>query len=186
MQGCDGVEVGVTGVERRASTYALPRWCIITVAHDSVFRGDNDELVDQLIAACREHRASPATPLPGFGRALKPYFADEECVPLPSGNKQRPYSMSHSDDSCSKRLRNRGTSPKKVTSTKRFSAPPFPGACHEKTMPFAAPACPGIFSSPNPRELPTPSMTLFKRATSPSSGASMTAHQPQMLLVGAA
>eukprot|EP00798_Chlamydomonas_sp_ICE-L_P016896 gene16896-23172_t len=157
-----------------------------------LFRGDDDVLVDQLISASMEHKTVPDVPLPGFGRDLQPYFAEGEFVPPPSpvvrksskdscknssrstspkaqpmpaskgsmnmktlapnsaSGAARPYNKpSKLDQNCATR---RGTSPKKNA----YNAP---------IDLSSQPACPGMFSSPNPRELPKPSMTLFKRAT---------------------
>ncbi|KAG1656023.1 hypothetical protein FOA52_005651 [Chlamydomonas sp. UWO 241] len=51
-------------------------------AKSSMFRGDNEELLDHLIFACHEHKTK--APLDGFGRVLQPYFS-EDPGPVPCG-----------------------------------------------------------------------------------------------------
>jgi hypothetical protein len=48
----------------------------------SMFRGDNEELLDHLLFACHEHKSKPM--MEGFGRALTPYFAEDQ-GPVPCG-----------------------------------------------------------------------------------------------------
>mmetsp|Transcript_36319 Transcript_36319/g.78319 ORF Transcript_36319/g.78319 Transcript_36319/m.78319 type:complete len:197 (+) Transcript_36319:176-766(+) len=59
-----------------------------TMNKTTIFRGDNEELLDNLIYACHEHKANK--PLEGFGRELEPFFKPgEELGPLPTAtNKQ--------------------------------------------------------------------------------------------------
>eukprot|EP00798_Chlamydomonas_sp_ICE-L_P007238 gene7238-347_t len=160
-----------------------------TPAASKVFRGDNDCLVGQLIAACHEHKEVSTAPLPGFGRELQPYFAEGEFIPLPSA--PRMHSGSNNSTRASSPRQQAAPAPankraalagRQVTKANINHLPctmkPLDSSCHAKknlaqskypqlVAPVSVPACPGIFSSPNPRELPVPSMNLFKRATSP-------------------
>eukprot|EP00798_Chlamydomonas_sp_ICE-L_P004570 gene4570-14750_t len=229
-----------------------------TSVASKVFRGDNDCLVDQLIAACHEHKEVSTAPLPGFGRELQPYFAEGEFVPplrlrslpqnsgsnnstrasspkqqagpAPANKKAAPsgpqvIKADSNQPSCTtspapptKKAASSGrqvikadnnqpscaTSPAPANKKAASSVPQVIKAdnnqpsCMKKPLDNSSrvkknlaqskyptsmanvslPACPGIFSSPNPRELPVPSMNLFKRATSPP------AHCPGFLLMG--
>eukprot|EP00798_Chlamydomonas_sp_ICE-L_P007237 gene7237-346_t len=160
-----------------------------TPAASKVFRGDNDCLVDQLIAACHEHKEASSAPLPGFGRELQPYFAEGDFIPPPSALRMISGSNNSTRASSPKQQAapapaNKRAAPtgRPVTKANNNQLPcpkkPLDSSCRAKknlaqskypqlVAPVSVPACPGIFSSPNPRELPVPSMNLFKRATSP-------------------
>lgn len=166
-----------------------------------VFRGDDDSLVDVLIAACHEHKA-PSAPLPGFGRELQPYFDENEDVPLPSNCGRKPSSSSpkrnvprapaRQDSKVSATHKAAGPARRAAAATANntaastiavagkasasnavMSANAKGGSNKRGISPMTGsspPACPGMFSSPNPQELPKPSSKLFKRATSPAPG----------------
>lgn len=159
-----------------------------------VFRGDDDSLVDQLIAASQEHKISTA-PLPGFGRELKPYFEEGEFVPPPSAVKRTSPARTDTPVSSDPAQRANNFS---IASAAPVSAPvlgkkkksmtvdivkknvtkgKFPCAPPPVQATPGAPACPGIFSSPNPQLLPKPSLSLLKRATSPPPSNCMVANQ---------
>lgn len=155
-----------------------------------VFRGDGDDLVDALVEACKPV-SRPS--LEGFGRTLTPYFGSSE--PLgqeesgsakpsnkrkgspPNLQRTRPASSDKlpSQTGLSKLPRSNPVKQATAASTavlKKKVTQGLLAAAAEAPTSSSSFACPRIFSSPKPCEVPLPSSRLLMRAA--HSGATRT------------
>jgi hypothetical protein len=152
----------------------------------SMFRGDNEELLDHLLFACHEHKSKPT--MEGFGRALTPYFAEDQ-GPVPCGRQhqscgsppqQRSMMASAKKHSRKASHASHGNGQRSLSSDEMERAPPAPrthksggggGAgspliksYNPRVSAPGTPACPAFFSSPKPDAIPMPSFAFINKA----------------------
>jgi uncharacterized membrane protein YgcG len=128
------------------------------VAASSKFRGDGEDLVDALIAAC-EMKSQASSNYTGFGRELVPYFSDFECEILPKVTKvsQKPAEKKKPKKS-SRTQYPASSGSSSASSSSSSSGSSSSGGSVD--LNFRSITCPFV-TPPKPDMLPAPSSSLF-------------------------